>query len=142
MKLVKPNWYGIDHAAVARKFEGNPVFLNDFCIRGEYKPTAVYYCARPNKRKKHRTFVLLTETDHGMVIRGMSPREMKKYRFQAGLHCLKCDDVIYSVMRHDFRHCSCSNVSVDGGKDYFKVGHTADASFKMVKIDLVTDKII
>ena len=142
MRVLKPNWYGIDHAAVAKKFEGNPRFLNDFCVNGEYQPSAVYHCAKPNKRKKHKTYVLLTKSDNGQFyVRGMSPRQIQKYRFQPAIHCLACDDVVYSIMRHDFRSCSCNRVNIDGGKDYCKVGFLATSDYKNVTIDLLTDII-
>lgn len=32
--------------------------------------------------------------------------------------CLICLDVIESTHRHDFRTCTCGNVSVDGGPAY------------------------
>lgn len=35
--------------------------------------------------------------------------------------CPSCKDIIYSRARHDFRWCSCKEVAVDGGQDYFKV---------------------
>jgi hypothetical protein len=34
--------------------------------------------------------------------------------------CRKCDDVIVSEHRHDFRSCSCGAISVDGGNDYLR----------------------
>jgi len=34
--------------------------------------------------------------------------------------CPGCHDVIESLHRHDFKHCSCGNISVDGGKEYTK----------------------
>lgn len=34
--------------------------------------------------------------------------------------CLKCDDIVESKHRHDFRQCLCGNLSVDGGKDYVR----------------------
>lgn len=36
--------------------------------------------------------------------------------------CLKCGDVIESLHRHDWNQCSCGNVFVDGGHDYFRFG--------------------
>lgn len=36
--------------------------------------------------------------------------------------CLRCGDEIESKYRHDFQVCSCDNVMVDGGKDYFRRG--------------------
>ena len=51
--------------------------------------------------------------------------------------CPKCHDEIYSRAQHDFRECSCSKtgkegISVDGGRDYFRFGHSADVDFKKV----------
>lgn len=34
--------------------------------------------------------------------------------------CRLCDDIIESVHRHDFKFCSCGEISVDGGKSYIK----------------------
>ena len=34
--------------------------------------------------------------------------------------CLLCEDVIRSMHGHDFRSCSCGNLSVDGGLNYRK----------------------
>jgi hypothetical protein len=36
------------------------------------------------------------------------------------IKCRKCGDVIESTHRHDFRHCSCETVFVDGGHDYLR----------------------
>lgn len=36
------------------------------------------------------------------------------------IKCLKCDEVIESIHRHDFKYCKCGAVAVDGGKDYLK----------------------
>lgn len=34
--------------------------------------------------------------------------------------CKLCGDIIESVHRHDFKRCSCGEISVDGGKSYIK----------------------
>ena len=36
--------------------------------------------------------------------------------------CLDCDTEIESKHRHDFKHCKCGNIYVDGGKDYIRRG--------------------
>lgn len=36
--------------------------------------------------------------------------------------CKLCSDIIESFHRHDFVHCSCGEISVDGGNDYFRCG--------------------
>ena len=34
--------------------------------------------------------------------------------------CCECGDEIVSAHRHDFRHCTCGALSVDGGRDYLR----------------------
>ena len=34
--------------------------------------------------------------------------------------CLVCGEMVESRHRHDFKTCSCGNLSVDGGKDYIR----------------------
>ena len=36
------------------------------------------------------------------------------------IKCKKCEDVIESMHRHDFKWCSCGQCAVDGGHDYLK----------------------
>jgi len=36
------------------------------------------------------------------------------------IKCKKCEDIIESTCRHDFRLCKCGAVSVDGGTDYLR----------------------
>lgn len=36
------------------------------------------------------------------------------------IRCKKCNEVIESVHRHDFRYCQCRSVAVDGGLDYLR----------------------
>jgi len=36
------------------------------------------------------------------------------------IRCKKCNEVIESTHRHDYRTCQCGAVSVDGGKDYLR----------------------
>jgi hypothetical protein len=141
VRIQKSNWYGLDHEAVKKHFEGEPIFVNDFCVNDEYPPSAVYYCANPNLEKGHKNYVLLTKSGGQMYVRGMTPEEMEKWRYQDALHCLSCDEVIYSVNRHDFHPCSCGKVKIDGGRDYTKICFDPDAKFKHVTLDLLTDTI-
>ena len=39
---------------------------------------------------------------------------------QNQIKCLSCGDEIWSAHRHDYKTCSCGNVSVDGATDYCK----------------------
>ena len=40
--------------------------------------------------------------------------------------CLLCNNTIQSQHRHDFKWCSCKNIFVDGGEDYFRFGYNSD----------------
>lgn len=40
--------------------------------------------------------------------------------------CLKCGDIISSKYTHDFKTCSCGNLSVDGGLDYIRRDYKSD----------------
>ena len=53
--------------------------------------------------------------------------------------CLLCGDIIESKHRHDYVTCKCGNLSVDGGKDYWKrsVVHGLD-SYK--ELNLLKDE--
>ena len=38
------------------------------------------------------------------------------------IRCKKCNEIIESTYRHDFKFCKCGAVAVDGGKDYIRRG--------------------
>lgn len=38
-----------------------------------------------------------------------------------GIRCLKCNDEIFSMHRHDFKYCKCNACAVDGGFSYIKI---------------------
>ena len=38
------------------------------------------------------------------------------------IRCKKCNDVIESNHRHDFKYCGCGSVFIDGGHDYQRCG--------------------
>jgi hypothetical protein len=141
MRIVKRNWYGFDHAAVNKQFSGNLTFLNDFCVNGEYSPSAVYIAATPDFSKGHKKYLLLTKSNGKFYVRGMSDEEMEPFRYQDAIHCLACDDIIYSINRHDYNKCACGNVGIDGGRDYTKTTREINSPYKMVTIDLLSDEI-
>lgn len=39
----------------------------------------------------------------------------------SAIKCPSCGDIVYSRARHDFRSCSCSEISIDGGFNYTKI---------------------
>lgn len=53
---------------------------------------------------------------------------MKIYRIiRNAIQCARCDDIIESKTRHDFKFCSCGAVAVDGGLDHTRrVGEIRD----------------
>ena len=43
------------------------------------------------------------------------------------IRCKKCNDIIQSNSRHDFKSCQCGAVAVDGGLDYLRrIGNQED----------------
>jgi hypothetical protein len=138
MKLKKLNYYGFDHESVNKQFKGDLTFVNDFCVNDEYHPVAVYHAANPDRSKGHKDYLLIQTSSKGGLIRGMNADEIDKFRYQMGIHCPKCDEVIYSIMRHDYHKCSCGNASVDGGRDYL---HTSGEGTSLIRIDLLTDEL-
>lgn len=134
-------WYGFNHKAVVERFSGDLTFCNEFCVNDEYKPVAVYHAANPDRSKGHKDYMLLQVTEHGGLVRGMTPAEIEPFRRQAGAWCHGCNEVIYSIMRHNMQDCKCRAINVDGGQDYFKMGFKKGAKYSLVEIDLLTDEI-
>ena len=46
------------------------------------------------------------------------------------IRCLKCKDIIESLSVHDYRKCKCGACSIDGGKEYTRIG----GDFKFINI--------
>jgi len=134
---MENNWYGFSHDAVAKRFEGDLTDLNDFCVYDEYLPVAVYSVESPNRDKGHKDFVLLQIQDKQLLIRGLDREEMEKWRYQDAIVCEQCKDVIYSVMKHDYRLCQCNRVAIDGGSSYTKITGT---DYTLGTIDLLTNQ--
>lgn len=137
MKIKNTNWYGFDHTLVNQKFEGGLTFINDFLVHNEYYPVAVYRCRIPNTRKGHKKYLLLNGSPH-YCIRGMTLKELNKWRYINGVHCLSCNDVIYSINRHHYNTCSCKGTFIDGGQDYSR---TTSQNSRLVIIDLLQNRV-
>lgn len=45
---------------------------------------------------------------------------MTKTIIQNEAKCLKCEEIIWSAHRHDFKSCKCGATAVDGGTDYLR----------------------
>ena len=138
MKIDKElyNWFGFNHDEVNRQFEGDLTYIGTFCIGENYQPYAVYHNANPNRDKNHKDYFLLTK----YYFSGINKEEMEKERYQNAIVCKECDNLIYSVMRHDCRCCECGNCSIDGGKNYTSINGDPD-KYELVTIDLLTGAV-
>ena len=52
------------------------------------------------------------------------------------VQCPECKDIIFSRARHDFHHCSCGYVFIDGGFDYCRFGAKDLDKVKSMQIDV------
>ena len=140
MKIRKHNYFGIDHVGVKKKFEGNPEYCNDIEIKG--RTWAVYSVKNPNRTKGHKDFLLLTidRVVEGVIISGMDKTTIENYRRIVAIHCLRCDEAIYSPHRHSMVNCECKSVAIDGGSEYSRLLYQpGDIMHKMVTLDVLTD---
>jgi len=140
MKLYSPDYHGFKHDNVLKKFNGTR-FIGEFCIKaidGSWanSPVAMYYSTTPDTSKEHKPYFYLFKDYHGgIMIGGMTDEEFEEVRYQSGLHCITCDNLIYSKYRHDNTSCSCGGCSIDGGRDYVKC---SGENFTIINIDLLT----
>jgi len=137
-KVVKPEINGFKHAAVLKKFSGGLKFLNEFCVFGQYLPSAVYSVENPDRSKGHKDFLTLFLSEGRLWVGGISKPDMEKFRYQPAVLCEKCNTIAYSAYRHHAATCECGQAMIDGGKDYVRrTGGGID-----VTLDLLTDKIV
>lgn len=135
INLANFNYYGLDHDKVKEKFEGELTYVGSFCIKEEYTPRAFYFNAKPNREKLHKDYMTIQSNGAGRwAVSGIDKEQLEQWRFQDGLKCLDCNDVIYSTMRHDYRHCKCKKIFIDGGRDYVRASLGNSVA---VRIDLI-----
>lgn len=138
------NWYGFKLDKALKQLSATK-YLGTFCIKGAYKPAAVFYSANPDLSKGHKPYPFLFTEGDRLYVGGMTEEEFEKERYQTGAHCHSCKATIYSVNRHDFRSCACNeedtHITVDGGKDYFRFLWGKKASYDYVNIDFKTGQI-
>jgi len=129
------NWYGFDHEIVKKNFEGDLRYVGTFSIKGEPTPRAFYLNSSPNRKKNHKDYMTLQRWRGTTYVSGIDYEDLEPFRYQQGIQCSKCEDVIYSVTGHDCRSCCCGGCFIDGGRDtYYRVGGT---DHKAVTIDLL-----
>jgi len=50
------------------------------------------------------------------------------------LHCLLCNDIIFSRATHDMQTCTCGSHSIDGGFQYIRASFNNPKEFKMITL--------
>lgn len=121
-------YYGIKIAEAKKRFEGDLHYIGTFTVLGEYQPRVVFFNANPNRAKNHKDFMTLNLVNDPVLMRdvllvgGLDKAEMEPFLTQAAIKCLECQDVIYSINRHSYTHCKCEGCSIDGGRDYTRLG--------------------
>ena len=150
IQIRKVEWFGLNHAKVAEKFEGDLSFVNYMNVGKDGDlVAAVYHASNPNREKGHKEFMLLwkyldyvTEKEQWMVS-GMELEEIQKHAIVEALLCTSCNQVLFSLNRHHFHSCGCKNdMFVDGGKDYLRAGAKDLNKTEAVRINLLTDEVI
>lgn len=151
MKIKKLDYLGLDHTAVAKKFEGDLKFVNYMNLNlttGQNKVCAVYKAASPNRKKGHKTYMAIYQVNDPVLftkklyVIGRDPEELIEDRYHKGILCLVCNTVVISLSRHDYVTCDCSNKAMaDGGRDYLRSGGRSLDKIEQVEVDLLTDTI-
>jgi hypothetical protein len=142
MRILRPNWYGFDHAAVNEKFGGELTYFGDSCIGENYAPWAIYRAANPDRSKNHKDFMFVKTDGLGEgIVSGLNAEHMEDILHVDGLWCLLYDTAVYSCMRHHNQSCKCGSVSIDSGRDYIRISHEELPKFVHCKIDLLNKKI-
>lgn len=148
--IKKQDWLGLNHEAVAKKFEGDLTFVNYMNVgdKGDLV-AAVYHAAKPNLEKGHKEFLLLWKYyDVGQdkeqwMVSGMTREQILKHSTVEGVLCMMCSTALWSLNRHNYHGCGCkNNAIVDGGKDYLRCGAKNMSKIRGITLNLLTDKII
>lgn len=104
-----------------------------------YPPERAFYNRDLPRDKCYWCFVYGKCYDHMLLDADEIPKPLRR---ELGIgdiklnmvKCRKCDTVIRSYHRHDFRECPCGAVFVDGGSWYSRVGGNADDWEGLVKM--------
>jgi hypothetical protein len=139
MNIIRPNPNALDHKAVAKQFGMKLEYIGFFPVGKEKHGKAVYKVLDAKDEKEF--FVLDLNFHDNKVTKHLTTRSaIVPFAKLNAIHCLNCQDVLYSIDRHDFRGCSCKSqkkqVFIDGGKDYCKVSGDPE-NFEMGIVDLV-----
>ena len=133
MNIKHSNWYGFDHDKIIERLAATK-YLGDVSIKD--RTFALYFFENPDLSKGHKHYPMMCKIDGTYYVSALDKEELKKYTTFEGLHCIYCDDVIYSQHRYAMNYCSCEKNFIDGGRDY-----TRCTVAPLVTIDLLTGKI-
>lgn len=133
LKLKNFNWYGVSHPAVKKSFGSQLKYIGTFCIKGEYTPRVFYFNPTPDRAKNHKDYMTIQTDTDGTFIGGIDTVDLEPFRYQDGLQCPECLDVIYSVTRHDYRECKCKKNFIDGGRDYTRSTKGISLTIDLIK---------
>lgn len=144
MKFIKDKYYkdSINYDKLPELIEGNVTHLGDMTVFGNYIPVIMMHAKKPNRTKGHKEFPFLFFNKDHLVISAMDAETFEAYRYQDAVHCLNCNEVIYSSYRHGFKSCRDNCVSIDGGRDYTKISYNKKSAFINGKIDFLTGTFI
>lgn len=68
-------------------------------------------------------------------------KKLKPPRYKDGIKCMQCGELLFSLHRHDFNKCDCSNETfIDGGNDYLRCGGIDLAKVQIITFDTITRK--
>lgn len=133
-------FYNFKLSALKKMFPGSK-FIREIAYKGLNVPMAIFHQPKPDLSKGHKEYFGLFQFRDTYSIVGFSKKDMENQSIHMAVHCLKCNDVIYSRWVHDFRSCKCGKTNVDGGKEYNKIGGDAD-NYKLVKADVLNEIVL
>ena len=138
--------YAFKEDVIAKRYPG-AVLVGEFATStmNDNIPMRWYRQANPDRSKGHKDyFALFIDQQERLVITGLdeSDFESKNERYRQGIHCLSCNTITYSKYRHDYHGCKCGKVTVDGGSAYTKIGFKEKDCYNIIKIDLLTQKVV
>jgi hypothetical protein len=136
------DWYGFDLKKACKMLGGKAAgvsYLGTICDgKGAI---ALFHSTNPDVSKGHKEYPYLFTTHSCLFVNAYDSEDVQQHKMLLGAYCHKCKDVIYSCHNHDYRHCSCESINVDGGSHYFRFGHNKGSKYTLVNIDILSGTI-
>lgn len=128
MRFVQPKYFNIEHEQISQMIPGGADYVSTFCLEGETEPVAIYRPRDPELARQKGFDELIgfsvnevSGYEYG-IFRSFTTKDLHRDRFQEGVFCLTCGDVIYSITPKDSPTCGCGNCFVEGGKNNLSYG--------------------